>query len=172
MLSRCLVSTVLLAGLAGWTISSGEGRAQEVADPHQIYETQCAGCHAPHARELVTETLDMADGVLISRRSGQPVASVLRQGHGGLSETQIDVMVWLLRDIRLSDQTFYRKCATCHVTMRELARTYLRLDAKDQVVGRYTGTDIAAFLPGHGRLAPDEVPEMLAKMRSHLGISD
>lgn len=162
--ARLLASSLLLVMLGG------AGRAQE-SDAHALYETHCAGCHAPHARELVAEKLDLAEGVLVSRKTGQPVAALLGQGHGGLSGGQLALLVRQMTDIRLSDQLFYHKCATCHGRMRELARSHLVL-RDGQIVGRYSGRDIAAFMTGHGRLTPEEVPEMLEKMRSHLAQSD
>lgn len=148
-------------------IIGAPGHAQTL-DPHQIYETQCAGCHAPHARELVSEKLDMDAATLVSRKTARPLAEFLRAGHGGLTADQIDRLVRHMTDIRLSNQIFNRKCAICHVRMRELVGTDLVLQ-EGRVVGRYTGTDIEEFLFDHGRLLPQEVPEILDKMREHLG---
>lgn len=149
---------VLLCALCA-ACAIGAARADNI-NPHDVYESNCARCHAPHAGAFVFETLENRNGVLTGTATQQPVEAYLASGHGGLSEEEIAVMTQLFRDISRSGRLFKRKCAICHNNANDLA--HFDLVIRDGALfGRYSGRDIAAFLAGHGRLTPDEIPLML-----------
>ncbi|MDU8942900.1 hypothetical protein [Ovoidimarina sediminis] len=135
------------------------GVAQNL-NPHTIYETACARCHAPHAGAFVEENLEFVDGTQRGRATGDAVQSLLEDGHGRLDPEEIAVIVPFLREIGLSDRLFHRKCSICHGSANDLAHFDLFL-RDGRLIGRYSGRDIAGFLEGHGRLDPGEIPRML-----------
>ncbi|MCV0426475.1 MAG: cytochrome c [Roseibium sp.] len=153
----------LLLSLVFWPIAV---EAQDI-DPHALYERTCAGCHAAHAGEFVFETLEIRENSLVGSRSRQPVATFLETGHGGMSPAEVEVMVELLSKISQSGRLFFRKCRICHDSANDLAR--LKLVIRDgNLVGRYTGRDIAQFLKNHGRLDRDEIKTMLEVLEGQL----
>lgn len=163
-------ASVLLCALAiliGGSANALEETAGRVIDPHRIYETQCAGCHAPHARDFVNESLDSVDGRILGSKSRRELRGFLDAGHGNLNPDEIAALVTHLTNILQSGQVFYAKCAICHGRAVRFARAYLHIE-DDVLVGRYSGRRIAEFLARHGRLAPAEVPEMLKVLRRQL----
>lgn len=139
----------------------------EQIDPHAVYEHNCAGCHAPHASDLVETLLDAGQDPLVIKRTGQPLVGFLRSGHGRANPAEIDALIALFTRIQLSDGLFRTKCRICHVRAKETARLKLVI-RDDRLVGRYTGRDIETFLHNHGRLAPQEIPVMLDALRQHV----
>ncbi|MGV6803806.1 MAG: hypothetical protein ACWA49_06330 [Ruegeria sp.] len=137
------------------------------ADPHDVYETKCSGCHEDHASDFVRDRFELDQAELVIAKSGSPLEGFLESGHGGAGPDEIDGLVRLLTQIRLSDGLFQSKCKICHVRAKETARLKLFI-RDDRLVGRYTGRDIEAFLHYHGRLDPAEIPIMLAALRFHV----
>ncbi len=159
MRTLALLSVVLLG--AGHSV-----RAEQI-DPHAVYEQACAGCHTPHASDLVETLLDAGQDSLAITQNGQPLAGFLQSGHGGASPAEIDALIALFTRIQLSDGLFRTKCRICHVRARETARLKLVI-RNDRLVGRYTGRDIETFLHNHGRLESQEIPVMLDALRQHV----
>jgi len=92
--------------------------------------------------------------------SGREVAPFLRRHGGGLSEEEIALFVATFRRQIGSDAFFSRRCSGCHGRAYDFAR--LRLIERDgRLVGRYSGRDIAGFLPGHARMTGDEAARVL-----------
>lgn len=92
--------------------------------------------------------------------SGREVAGFLRQHAGGLNTEEIALFVDVFTR-QVESGGFYReRCDICHDRAYELAR--LRLIIRDgRLVGRYTGRDMAVFLPDHARMTADEADKML-----------
>ena len=164
MLRRFVLIFVAVAALPATALSQG-------VDPHAIYEDRCAGCHAPHSRDLVVEMLELRGADLFTKGRGQPLDAFL-QGHRrtGLSPVEIDALLTHFSAILQSGGIFRDKCTPCHERARELARSFL-VERQDRIVGRYSGRDIEAFLAGHGRLEAEEVKpivEMFARQIDNL----
>lgn len=132
------------------------------ADFHRIFEDRCLSCHG-HAGDFARAALADKDGILIGTRSGRPVAEYLRKHAGGLSPTEIDLFSETFRQ-QLKFGAFYRQnCDICHDRAYELVRLRLILD-DGKLMGRYTGRDIAAFLPNHARMTLAEAQMMLDRL--------
>jgi hypothetical protein len=150
---------VIRSGLGGVMIAAGLAFGAAAADFHQIFEQRCAGCHG-HAGAFVRDTVTVVDGVLTGVRSGRAVASSLATHYGGLDPSEIKLFVRVFTRQASSGAFFQERCAICHDRAYELAR--LRLILRDgQLTGRYSGRDMAAFLPGHARMTPEEAEQML-----------
>ncbi len=70
-------------------------QAQATTPP--VFKEKCAGCHGS-ASSFARESLQMRDGVLTGRDSGQPVRDYLRR-HGKLTPAQIGPMVATLERV-------------------------------------------------------------------------
>ncbi len=136
-------------------------------DPHQLYEQNCGGCHAPHAGEFVPDNLVHSDGNTVGRKSGVELRAFLEAGHGRLTQDEIMAIVAHLNSILKSGQLFREKCLICHDRAVKFAR--LQLTLKDgELVGRYSQRNIGQFLTSHGRLESDQVPQMVDVLKRQL----
>lgn len=136
--------------------------AQEAADPHAIYESRCAQCHQPHAREFAKAALTLQDGIVTMRSSGAPLELFLDQHPRGLPRADAQALVTQFKAMLETGFLYQDKCVTCHDRASTLAR--LRLFERDGVIqGRYTYRDISTFLRNHGRLTAEEV-DIIMKM--------
>jgi len=118
---RGMIVVFVLATLAG---ALTVALAQSI-DPHRLYEQRCSGCHAMHASEFVRDSLKVADGKLVGRRSGREVLTFLESGHRRLTGAEAKAMVAQLTSIEASDGLYQQKCRICHDRAVNLARTEL-----------------------------------------------
>ena len=129
------------------------------ADFHRVFEDRCLSCHG-HAGDFARNALTDEDSTLVGVRSGRPVAEFLRRHAGGLSPSEISLLVETFRRQLGSGAYYRRNCDICHDRAYELAR--LRLILQDgKLMGRYSGRDMAVFLNGHARMIPTEARKML-----------
>ena len=155
----CLLILALVAG--------GKAAFAQAGDPHALYEQRCGKCHSPHAGEFAAESLERRDDKIVGRDSGRELRAFLARGHGRLAPPEVDAMVAHLTEILAAGGLFLEKCLICHGRAKGFAR--LELIMRDgRVTGRYSGRDIAAFLSGHGRLEPDEVPTIAEMLERQL----
>lgn len=142
--------------------------AAQTADPHALYETRCAGCHVPHARDLAQDSLELKDGNVVLKKSATPLADFLtHHPRKPLTGEEADVLVKNLAAMLQTGFLFQEKCIVCHERASVMAR--LRLIEKDGVLkGRYTGQDIAQFLNSHGRLTDAEAAIIVSMLRRQL----
>lgn len=138
-------------------------------DPHAIYEKNCSGCHAPHAGDFVLNGIQLSDGTIVGKSSGRKVALFLTAGHGGLSPSEINILMDHFMAITQSGRLFFTKCRVCHKNAKQVARVKL-LIRDGSLVGRYTGWEIEQFLTNHGRLDPEEVPVMVGVLKRQLTV--
>ena len=145
--------------LGGVVIAAGLAYGAAAADFHEIFEARCLSCHG-HAGEFARNSLVEADGVLRGAGSGREVAAFLRSHAGGSSTAEIALFIDVFTRQLESGGLYQDRCEICHDRAYELAR--LRLVMHDgRLVGRYSGRDIASFLPGHARLKTEEADRML-----------
>lgn len=147
---------VLLA--AGLAMLAASGAA--AANFHEIFETRCAACHGDHAGPFARSSLVEREGTLTGARTGRPVREFLARHAGGLSGEEIALFVDVFTAQLRSGGFYQERCGICHDRAYEFAR--LRLALRDgRLVGRYSGRDIAGFLPGHARMTGEEARRML-----------
>jgi hypothetical protein len=145
--------------LGGALIAAGLASGAAAADFHQIFEARCLACHG-HAGDFARSSLAEVDGVLKGIRSGREVADFLRRHAGGLNPDEIALFVDVFTRQVQSGGFYQERCEICHDRAYELAR--LRLIIRDgRLMGRYSGRDMADFLPDHARMTADEADKML-----------
>ncbi|WP_271947312.1 hypothetical protein [Ruegeria faecimaris] len=148
-----------------WAVPSTAQRA----NPHLIYEENCASCHLPHAGDFVSEKLIVSESGIVGKASGRPVIDYLKAGHGELSDEEINVLIEQFEFIQESGRLFQEKCIICHDNAAEFARQKLIL-RDDIVTGRYTDRDVAEFLLQHGRLDASEAQKMVEVLMRQLQV--
>lgn len=138
------------------------------SDPHAIYETRCAACHEPHAREFARKSLELKDGRVLLKGTGTGLSEFLQKHpRRPLSKEDADLLDRQLAAMLQSGFLFQEKCIVCHDRAVSFAR--LNLIERDGVLkGRYTDRDIAEFLRGHGRLTAEEADTILVMLRRQL----
>lgn len=162
---RALGLAVLLAAVASLAASQS---ASAQADPHTIYETRCAGCHEPHAREFAQKSLEMKDGRVLLKGTATGLAEFLQKHpRRPLAKDDAELLDRQLAAMLQSGFLFQEKCIGCHDRAATFARLNL-IERNGKLVGRYTGRDIAAFLLQHGRLTADEADTILAMLHRQL----
>lgn len=137
-------------------------QAQPAPDPHVLFERKCLTCHG-HAGPFVRDHLLLGDNGLTTS-GGMPVRDFLSRHMGGLPDTEIAALLTLFQQNLTSGALFERNCRFCHDRAREFVRLNLIL-RDDRLVGRYSGHDVAQFLPGHGRLGPESARFMFEVLR-------
>jgi len=167
MARRWLSMVVSAFGLAAALFGPAAGAGARADDPHALYERNCAGCHATHAREFVMKSLALRDAVIVGRQGGEAIGALLARGHGRLAADEVPLMVAHLGAILRAGGLFFRRCAQCHGRGVAFARRDL-LERGGRVVGRYSGRDIEVFLGNHGRLNGAEIAVIMEMLQRQL----
>ena len=145
--------------LGGVTIAAGLTFRAAAADFHKTFESRCFACHG-HAGDFARGSLTEEIGILSGIKSGRNVGAFLHSHGGGLSPSDIDLFIETFTGQLHSGGFYQDRCKICHDRAYELAR--LRLIMRDgRLVGRYSGRDMARFLPGHARMTDEEARRML-----------
>ena len=132
--------------------------ARAETDPHALFEARCGACHE-HAGDLARDNLVVVEGALVGRKTGNDIRAFLPAHYGQLSADESAVLYdMLLRQVAAAG-FFKERCSICHVRARDLVRADLVV-VGGELRGRYSGRDMAAFLPGHGRLDAEEAAFM------------
>lgn len=157
---RVLTMTAL-AALAGATQVGCRS-----ADPHAIYETRCATCHAPHAGELAQEMLGEEDGKAIVVRTRQPLAEFVATHPRRNPLTSEDAMVLTahLTTIVRSGFVFRKKCFACHERARQLSTDDV-VERDGTLHGRVSGRELEMFLRTHADLTEEERGTIMRMIR-------
>jgi len=144
-------------------LTTALAQAQPASDPHLLFEGKCLTCHG-HAGPFARDHLLLGDTGLTTSK-GIPLRDFLSRHMSGLPDKDIAALHTLFRQNLTSGALFERNCRFCHDRARNFARLNLIL-RDDRLVGRYSGRDVAQFLPGHGRLGPADARAMLEVLRS------
>ncbi|MFB9150028.1 hypothetical protein [Roseovarius ramblicola] len=152
------IPCIVLAAL----LTSGGAQAQRASDPHVLFEDKCLTCHG-HAGPFARDRLLLGNTGLTTS-GGLPLRAFLSRHMGGLTDPEIATLEILFRQNLTSGALFERTCRFCHDRAREFVR--LNLILRDgRLTGRYSGRDVARFLPGHGRLTPEDARAMAEVLR-------
>ncbi|MDJ0945895.1 MAG: hypothetical protein QNJ30_20705 [Kiloniellales bacterium] len=115
-----------------------------------LFHERCGRCH-DEAGSFAAAHLRFDAGVLRTRRSGKALQTFLRGHPGRLDAAELEALLAALAAIVTTGGQFRQRCAICHGEATHFARG--RLVVRDgRLLGRYSGRDVEAFLPGHGRL--------------------
>lgn len=160
------ISLALLGAAAAAPVTLTDAAAQ--ADPHTIYETRCAACHEPHAREFAQKSLDLKDGRVLLKGTSTGLAEFMQKHpRRPLSKEDAEILDRQFAAMLQSGFLFHEKCIACH----DRAATFARLNLIERagvLMGRYSNRDIAAFLHEHGRLTAEEADIIAAMLRRQI----
>ncbi len=150
---RPLLATpgLLLAGLFPAAAMAAEwGQWSPYPSRPGLFQERCGRCH-DEAGRFAAAHLSVDDGVLRARHTGQVLQSFLPGHPGRLDAAEREALVATLTMIVTSGGQFRQRCAVCHGHAEAFARGQLVIRG-GRLLGRYSGRDIEAYLPGHGRL--------------------
>lgn len=117
-------------------------------DLHALWDGQCGGCHG-HAGDFARQALELRDGVVFGRSSGQKLDGFLIRHNGGYSAAQIAALTDMLAGQMGRGPEFRTHCGGCHDTAAQLVRDWVvRRDGV--LVGLASGQPLADFLHRHG----------------------
>ncbi|TQV73281.1 hypothetical protein [Denitrobaculum tricleocarpae] len=159
--------SIVLALLFPFLAAAGPSAVAQSADPHDLYEQRCAGCHSEHAGEFVQESVLREDGKLMGRDGGMSVRALLSRGHGKLTPAQVEVVLAHFHEILDAGALFRDNCVICHGRAVLFARSHLGM--KDGVlVGRYSDRAVDDFLKSHGRLEGSEISAVVKALSNQV----
>lgn len=124
------------------------------ADLHAFWDSRCANCHR-HAGEFARNHLKIKDGRLTGRNPERDVCAFL-VGHGA-GEALAGAVCQMLSAQSATPSLFKQKCAGCHETAADLARTGLVPGDGGALKGKSNGRELAEFLVTHGKLEAGEL---------------
>lgn len=148
-------------------ISAASAAAADPIDPHQVYEQKCTRCHEDHARAFADTHLLLRDDRVIGLKRGRDLETFLDKGHGNLDQVEVIPLVAHLRSVTGAAGLYQAKCRMCHEPAVDFARLTLIMDG-DNVLGRYSKADIAAFMIGHGRINETEHATIMDALKRQL----
>lgn len=134
-----------------WTVPPSRVHA---VDLHAFWDRRCASCHR-HAGEFARNHLKVKDGQLVGRKPDRNLCAFLVE-HGAGPDLADDVCKMLTAQAA-TRSLFKDRCATCHDTAAELARTGLVPGDGGALKGKESGRDLAEFLITHGKFDPGEL---------------
>lgn len=153
VLFTCLVTAGVLLGSA---------TARDATDLHAFWDQRCHDCYG-HAGDFARRYLRVEKGQLTGRHHATNLRSFLAQHEMSDPATAGRIYAMLLAQAQ-TPSIYQQKCAGCHKTAAELARSAL-VERDGEVYGKANGQRLSEFLQRHGRLAPDEVAPMLETLR-------
>lgn len=165
MLKILRARTALRAALVALAGLMAPAEPAHSADFHAIFEARCLRCHG-HAGAFARERLRLDNGE-VARRDGTPLAPFLTRHAGGLDPDEIALFLKVFARQIASGGFYQERCEICHDRARELAR--LRLIVREgRLTGRYSGHDMASFLPGHALMSEAEAGRMIEALTAIL----
>ncbi|MDA3858696.1 MAG: hypothetical protein PF480_10800 [Roseovarius sp.] len=159
--------SILAQALLILMLTSGASSAQAL-DPHDTFEAECLSCHG-HAGDFARRYLRL-DGATPLTSSGEPVADFLAHHRGGQPGPVIEQIVAMFRTQLSSGGLFgdpEKRCLFCHDRAHDFAHRQLVLRG-GRLIGRYTGRDVAGFLPAHAGLTQDEADQIYTILEGFL----
>jgi hypothetical protein len=140
---------VLAVTLGTYSLSA----APDAVDLHAYWDQRCQGCHG-HAGDFARRFLAVEDGQLIGAHHRQDLDRFLRQHY--LADHLVEPVVAMLMAQVTAPPLFTQRCAGCHGSAADFART--RLTLKNGVlVGTRSGRPVLETLNTHGKLTAQEV---------------
>ena len=150
--------------LAAVGLVSAACTTADAIDLHQFWDARCSDCHG-HSAAFARSHLTVKDGVLIGRHRSDLKQFLATHEAGSAQSGPLYAMLLAQAS---TVPVFQQKCAGCHGTAAEFARSSLRL-RDGVVIGRENGLAISEFLKRHGRLAAEEAPIVVESLTRVLG---
>ncbi len=169
MLGKRALRRLLLAllGLQLLALPLAQAMAGKEAgiDPHQLFEERCTRCHG-HAADFARGHLQLVGTTVAGTKVRGDFSAFLKRHQGGVSASQAAVLIDAFRRQLLGGGLFQERCSVCHQRAYELARLHLIL-VDGNLMGRYSGRDMAEFLPIHGVRTADEAEQLFEMLLWH-----
>lgn len=160
--------TMAAAAAALATLTIGPSFAQQVVDPHAVYEKGCYSCHTEHAADLARQRLTVKANKLIVARTGKVLSAILKSHHGvKLKADELASINQLFRNGIAWGGVYQHRCAGCHDKAVTLARAGLKLDGEKVIVTK-TGADVRDLLKTHGEATVGEIDTLVAMLKYQL----
>lgn len=157
--------TLMIAFLATVVLAAC---SYDSADPHAIYEKRCAGCHEPHARELVSTRLKRVDSKAWLEDGSKTLGDALKSHPTPpLANSEQTILVDHMTAMLATGFIFGEKCAGCHGRAVQFARDNLT-ERDGALVSAKSGRDVTKFLATHGYARPAEIPTIVSILRRQL----
>lgn len=142
--------------------------ASDAVDLHAYWDQRCQGCHG-HAGEFARRFLSVEEGRLVGQHHRQDLDRFLRQHY--LADRLVEPITAMLMAQVATPPLFMQRCAGCHGSAADFART--RLALRDGVlVGTNSGRPVLETLGTHGKLSAKEVSlvtESLQRVHAEVG---
>ena len=127
--------------------------ASDAVDLHAYWDQRCQSCHG-HAGEFARRFLSVEEGRLVGQHHRQDLDRFLRQHY--LADHLVEPITAMLMAQAATPPLFMQRCAGCHGSAADFART--RLTLKNGVlVGASSGRPVVQTLTTHGKLTAQEV---------------
>ncbi len=149
-----LVPVSVAAMLLVFSFAPALAAAVPSIDPHTLFEARCLRCHG-HAGEFARERLRLDGDKVVGKRLRKDIGTFLLRHQGGLTTTEAAGLYEAFLRQLMAGGLFKTRCGACHRQARELARLELIL-ADRNLIGRYSGRDMASFLRQHGNRTEEE----------------
>lgn len=146
---------LLAATLMGVAIVSAARAAP--LDLHEHWDQRCADCHG-HSADFARRSLKVEQGRLAGRHHRDDLARFLRNHY--LADELVEPMMQMLAAQAVQRPVFMERCARCHATASEFARS--SLEWRDGALhGRSSGKPVGDFLATHGGLPAADIGPMV-----------
>jgi mono/diheme cytochrome c family protein len=129
------------------------GAASDAVDLHAYWDQRCQGCHG-HAGEFARKFLAVEKGRLVGQHHRQDLDRFLHQHY--LADRLVEPITAMLMAQVTTPPLFSQRCAGCHGSAADFARTRLALK-NGVLVGASSGRPIVQTLATHGNLTAKEV---------------
>ena len=145
---------------------AAQSHAQPVAiDPHRLFEERCTRCHG-HAGEFARAHLQLAGTSVAGTKVRSNLSAFLKRHQGGVTAAEAAALIDAFRRQIQGGGLFQERCGACHKRAYELARLHLILN-DGNLMGRYSGRDMAEFLPVHGTRTAEEAERLFDMLLWH-----
>jgi|GEM_PF-529747 len=134
-------------------------------DPHRLFEERCTRCHG-HAGEFARAQLQLVGTSVAGTKVRSDLSTFLRRHQGGVTAPEAAALIDAFRRQIQGGGLFQERCGICHKRAYELARLHLILD-EGKLMGRYSGRDMAEFLPIHGARTTEEAEQLFDMLLWH-----
>lgn len=164
--SLATAAGALLIAAAFAVALTTQSQAQTPAvDPHRLFEERCIGCHG-HAGEFARAHLQLTGTSVVGTKVRGDLSTFLRRHQGGVTAPEAAALIDAFRRQLQGGGLFQERCGACHKRAYQLARLHLIL-VDGKLMGRYSGRDMAAFLPTHGARTTEEAEQLFDMLLWH-----
>lgn len=146
--------------LAGLAVVATAASSASALDLHQLWDQRCQECHG-HAGDFARRHLAVESGRLVGRHHRDDLKRFMAQHEMGAEHVE-RIYAMLLAQATTAP-VYQQKCAGCHGTAAELARTSIARQDGD-VVALPSRRPLVELLQRHGKLTAAEIPVVVESL--------